>query len=97
MPTQSQIIDLAIQTLLDEGLPVTPPVTDPESVKLLGTRSVTDSLGLVSYLVALEERVNDAFGASISLMSERAMSAERSPFRNLAALTDFIAELLAEK
>ncbi len=96
-PGTQQIINLAIQTLLDEGLPVETPVQDLESVKLLGSRAVTDSLGLVSYLVALEERINDAFSSEVSLMSDRAMSQERSPFRNLAALTDFIAELLAEQ
>lgn len=100
MPNETrhqQLIDIAIQCLHDEGLPVETPVQDLEAVKLLGSHAVCDSLGLVSYLVALEERVNDTFGAGISLMSDRAMSQERSPFRNLTALIDFIEQILSEQ
>lgn len=96
-PPNQQLTDIAVQTLLDEGLPVETPVLDLEAVKLLGSRAVCDSLGLVSYLVALEERVNDTLGTGISLMSDRAMSQERSPFRNLAALVDFMEELISEE
>ncbi len=91
---KSRVAEVAVQCLLDEDLPVEMPVVDYEAVKLLGSRSVCDSLGLVSYLVAVEEQVNDAFDAEITLMSERAMSQERSPFRNLGALIDYITELL---
>ena len=100
MPTETlnqQLIDITVQTLLDEGLPVETPVQDLEAVKLLGSRAVCDSLGLVSYLVALEERINDAFDSGISLMSDRAMSQERSPFRNLATLVDFMEQLIVEQ
>ena len=85
----------AVQSLIDEDLLETP-AAELEAVKLLGSRAICDSLGLVSYLVALEEQVNEAFDAEISLMSERAMSQERSPFRNLSALVTFIQELLQE-
>ena len=99
MPIDSltqQVTGIANQTLIDEGLSVETPVDDPEAIKLLGTRAIFDSLGLVSYLVALEERINDAFETQISLMSDRAMSQERSPFRNQAALVEFVVELLKE-
>lgn len=96
-PTLQQVGEIAVQVLLDEDLPVETPVQDYESVKLLGSRAICDSLGMVSYLVALEERVNETFDAEISLMSERAMSQERSPFRNLEALVNFIVELLGEE
>jgi len=96
-PLNQQLIDIAVQCLLDEGLSVETPVQDLETVKLLGSRAVCDSLGLVSYLVALEERINDAFDSGISLMSDRAMSLERSPFRNLAALIEFIEQLIVEQ
>ena len=90
-----RIARIAVQCLIDEDLLETP-AADFEAVKLLGSRAICDSLGLVSYLVALEEQVNEAFDAEISLMSERAMSQERSPFRNLSALVAFIQELLRE-
>ena len=96
MIDKQQVYGIAVQCLLDEDLPVETPVQDYEAVKLLGSHAVCDSLGLVSYLVALEEQINDAFDAQVSLMSERAMSQERSPFRNLEALVDYILEVLEQ-
>lgn len=53
-----------------------------------------DSLGLVRFIVMVEERIEDATGQRISLASERAMSRRNSPFRSLATLADFIRECL---
>lgn len=90
----SKIREIAIQCLIDENLPVKMPVTEIESVKLLGANALCDSLGLVRYLVSLEERIHAEFGTQIHLMDERAVSQTRSPFRHLAALTDFVLNLL---
>jgi hypothetical protein len=68
----------------------------PETVRLLGQDAATDSIGLVRYLVAVEDRVNREFGTSIALMDERAMSQSKSPFRTLATLTDFLTGLVLE-
>lgn len=91
-----QVKALALQCLEDEGIEFARPVEKLEDIRLLGSRAVCDSMGLVSYLVALEEQVNSTFGSQISLMSERAMSMERSPFRNMEALVAYTLELLKE-
>ena len=61
---------------------------------LVGPGAICDSVGLVGFLVALEESISDRFGASLSLMDEKAMSREKSPFRSVASLTEFVLELL---
>jgi len=93
---RNQVAQIAMQCLDDEDLPYEKPLEDLSEIKLLGTHAICDSLGLVSYLVALEGEINDQFDAQIVLMSERAMSQERSPFRNMEALIDFVLELLSE-
>ncbi|MCJ7626573.1 MAG: hypothetical protein MUO76_24030 [Anaerolineaceae bacterium] len=93
--SREQVAAIALQCLQDEELLVEDPIEDYETVKLLGSNAICDSLGLVSFLVGLEEGVNEAFDAGIILMSERAMSQERSPFRNLSALIDYIVELIS--
>ena len=42
----------------------------------------------------MEEGISDVFDADISLVTDEAMARERSPFRTVDTIVDFIAELL---
>jgi hypothetical protein len=50
----------------------------------------------VNLLADLEFRLDERFHREIVLASDRAMSRTYSPFRDVAALTDFVVELLEE-
>ena len=63
---------------------------------LWGKASKLDSLGLVSFIVACEERITDQFGVELSLADERAISLTHSPFRTIGTLIDYISSLLSE-
>lgn len=63
---------------------------------LYGAGGTFDSLGLVNFLADLEQAIATAYGRELVLASERALSRTRSPFRDVDALTDYLAELLAE-
>ncbi len=67
-----------------------------ENSRIFGAGAPLDSLGLVNLLADLEYRLAEEFGREVVLASERAMSRNHSPFRDVAALTDYILELLAE-
>ena len=54
-----------------------------------------DSLSLVSLIVDIEARVEDSFATEVVLASEKAMSMKNSPYRNVASLTEFVLEELA--
>ena len=56
-----------------------------------------DSMGLVRFIVIVEERIEDRTSLALTLASDKAMSRRQSPFRTLGALADFIAECLAEE
>jgi acyl carrier protein len=71
------------------------PVITPET-RLVGRSAVLDSLGLVTLIVDLEQRIETDFGVSLSLANERAMSQAKSPFRSVESLTEYICELIAE-
>jgi acyl carrier protein len=64
-----------------------------ESTVLLGR---LDSLGLVTLIVDLEERLQDELGLPVALGTERALSQRHSPFRTVGTLTDYILELAGE-
>jgi acyl carrier protein len=55
-----------------------------------------DSLGLVRFIVLVEQRIEDVAGIRLSLASDRAMSRRTSPFKNLQTFADFIYECLAD-
>jgi len=54
-----------------------------------------DSLSLVSLIVDIEARVEDAFQTEVVLASEKAMSMLNSPYRNVLTLTNFVLEEIA--
>lgn len=60
---------------------------------LIGSNRILDSIGLVNLIVDVEAAFLDE-DIEISLTSETAMSARISPFRNVGALSNFIASEL---
>ena len=51
---------------------------------------------LTELVVSIEQRIEDAFGAQLSLLDEQTMSVESSPLRDVGALADHIAGLLED-
>lgn len=62
--------------------------------RLFGRAGVLDSLGLVSVLVEIEQRIADLGHGPVSLMDDRAMSEASSPFRTVESLADYLARQL---
>ncbi len=62
---------------------------------LFGKGGALDSMGLLSLVVLLEERVNAATGKTIRLVSDQAFSESRSPFATVDTLADYVVELIA--
>lgn len=61
---------------------------------LLGPASIFDSIDFVTFIIAVEERVEAATGERIHLLSDTALSATRSPFRTLGTLANHVDDLL---
>jgi acyl carrier protein len=72
-----------------------PPVD--ESTYLIGRRAVLDSLGLVTMIVNIEQKLSDGNGISVTIADERAMSQEKSPFRTVQTLSDYVSLLVDEE
>ena len=77
-------------------LPEDARIVRSEDAVLLGAAGGLDSFGLVNLVVALEQRIEDEFGVSLTLADEKAMSHRRSPFRTVPTLRDYVAELLKQ-
>jgi D-alanine--poly(phosphoribitol) ligase subunit 2 len=64
---------------------------------LFGHNGVLDSLGLVSFVVAVEQAIEIEIGVSLTLADEKAMSMRHSPFRTVGSLADYIEDLLKKR
>ena len=63
---------------------------------LFGDGGRLDSLGLVTFIVAAEQKLTESAGISLTLADEKAMSRRNSPFRTVGTLAAYIGERLAE-
>jgi acyl carrier protein len=72
------------------------PVEKSVDTPLFGSTGQLDSLDLVTLVLAIEDRTADELGRRLSLASDRAMSQERSPFRTVGTLVDYMATLIDE-
>jgi len=77
-------------------LPPDRQLTKAPETRLLGSRSVLDSLHLVSLLITIEREVEDIFGVALTLANERALSMKESPFRTVESLASYIGVLMSE-
>jgi acyl carrier protein len=68
-----------------------------EGAVLIGKDAVLDSLGLVNFVVAVEEEVAEAFGVSVNIADEKARTHPHTPFATVRSLAAYIGLLLEEQ
>ena len=61
----------------------------PET-KLYHADGNLDSLGLVTFIAGVEEKIADAFGVDLLIVDEKAMSQHSSPFISMKTLATYI-------
>lgn len=64
--------------------------------RLIGSESILDSIGLVTFIVEVEQAFLEDHSISIELASEKAMSRTTSPFISIKTLAKFISEELLD-
>ncbi|WP_028609955.1 hypothetical protein [Paenibacillus harenae] len=82
---------------MNENLPPDRQLRAAPDLVLFGNGGALDSLGLVHFIVAVEQAIEDRFHAAVVLADEKAMSLRNSPFRTIGILSDYIAGLLQEQ
>jgi acyl carrier protein len=69
-------------------------LSDRDNIKLFGGDGLLDSIGLVGYIVEVEEKLETEFEVSLVLADEKAMSRRTSPFARISYLADYILDLI---
>ena len=63
---------------------------------LFGAEGVLDSLGLVTFVVGVEQGIEDALQVTLILADERAVSQKNSPFRTVTTFVNYVERRIAE-
>ncbi|HAJ36040.1 MAG TPA: hypothetical protein DCL15_10130 [Chloroflexi bacterium] len=92
------VVELILAALQDvlagvEGEAMAP----DENTRLIGRASVLDSMGLVTLIVEVEQRLEADHDLVVVLADDRAMSQTRSPFLSVGTLADYVMQLAAEQ
>jgi len=103
MPTQTpergSLLQLVIESLREilEQVGLLAPAKIDGSTSLIGQQAVLNSLALVTLLVELEQKIEEAYEVVLTIADDRAMSQKHSPFRTVDSLTAYIENLIAEE
>jgi acyl carrier protein len=93
--TGVQVVLASLREVLDQS-DDTVPADLTEDTVLVGNGAVLDSLGVVSLIVEIEQRLELDYAISVTLANDRAMSQRNSPFRTVGVLADYILTTLKE-
>ena len=68
-----------------------------ELENLFSANSKLDSMGLVNFIVDIEERIQNHFQLDITLADDKAMSQITSPFKTIGSLAEYIESVIKTK
>jgi hypothetical protein len=61
---------------------------------LVGENAAITSMNLVSFIADVETTLESTFDVALTLVSEKALSRQKSPFRNVETLAEYVLELV---
>ncbi len=79
---------------LNKQLPAGTSLEKSPEATLYGKSSKLESLDFVTFIMEVEEKVNDEFGTNVMITDENLLSKEKSPFSTLGTLTEYLDEVL---
>lgn len=99
MENKERVTKVVFETVdeVNQQLPGEQQLEKSKKTVLFGGASSLDSLGLVNFIVATEQAIEDEFGVTITIADERAISQKNSPFKTIETLIDYICQLLEER
>ena len=82
---------------LNEQLPKEERLQKSVETPLFGSGGKLDSLGLVSLVTTVEQKIDEKFGVTATLLDDVAALESDNPFRTVNSLADYIASILEKK
>ncbi|HEX4340251.1 MAG TPA: hypothetical protein VH062_30290 [Polyangiaceae bacterium] len=93
-PTALKIVTACLKDGLEQaGAPIE---TIDEQTMIVGPEAVLDSIGVVSLIVDIEQKLQMDHDIAVTLASEKAMSQKNSPFRTVGVLASHVMTSIEE-
>ena len=98
MITREKIKDIVFTALdeINEQMGADEQVVKSELTALFGKDAALDSLGFISLITTIEEGIDDELDIMVTIVDEKAMSRENSPFQTVETLISYLVELVNE-
>ena len=93
--TASSLLLTSVRDLLEQSGTSIPANLGPQTI-LFGPDAILDSLGLVTLIIDVEQRLEAEHGVSVALATDKAMSERQSPFRTVQTMTEYICRVVGE-
>ena len=61
---------------------------------IYGEDSILDSLGIIHFIVSIEENIKEIFNKDIILADEKILNQNESPFQSVQSLNEYISSLI---
>jgi len=93
----NNVIDRIISEAISEvnkQLPKRDKISDYKTSEYFGDNGKLDSLGLINFIVILEEEINKNLNIQTTLAKEELINTENSPFKNYKNLSEYINSIL---
>ena len=99
MIEKEQIVQIILSSIdeLNEQLPSEERLVKSTDTALFGDGGTLDSLGLISLVTTIEQRIEDDLNAMVTLLQDISDIENENPFRNVQSLADYIATLLEKR
>jgi hypothetical protein len=85
-----------LQEVIDENAEGDETIRASADLTLVGPEASVTSMTLVSFITDAELAIDERWDTELTLVSEKALSREKSPFRTIDALSDYVLELVSE-
>jgi acyl carrier protein len=92
--TPNKLLDLVSDTIANVS-PNLGPLT--AEIPLTGTEAILDSVGFVTLLVSIEQKLSGAVDLAASFMAQGDPDAPENPFRTVGSLADHLQTLLSAR
>jgi len=96
MVTKNEIVEIVFNSIEELNQQIDVQISKELNTKLLGKDGGLDSIDLVNLITIIEEKVEDLTGNYIPIADERALSLEKSPFKTVESLVNYLEVLVNE-
>ena len=79
---------------LNEQLPKEERLKKSVDTALFGSGGTLDSLGLVSLVTTVEQKIEENFGITATLLEDIAVLEDENPFENVKTLVDYVTSIM---